>query len=241
MIESLSCPNCGAPLRQPVPKDTWVCVYCNSLIRMQPGQSQAVLHTSLDAGGMNEIKQLLVSGQRADAVQRFQRLSGLAAEQAEAAIDQMAADFSIHTLYQQQLTPVGILMVSLSLIIFPASLLAWWMGRLNPWLAAAMAITDSFGLFVYGRGGLTTLRYWNAPTAPAATLQFTQIGAVKLGRTRLHTFLILLEVRPKDAPAFQARAIIPVREENVARIHQGEIIQVKYLPGNPDSVIFHQS
>lgn len=241
MIESLNCPNCGAPQRQPQAGVAWVCIYCNSLIRLQAGEPRARLNTTLDAAELTDVKRLLISGKREGAIRLFQRLTDLDDEQAATAIEQMAAEFSMDTLFHQQLTPFGMLLASLSLALLPASLAGWWMGVLNPWLAVAAAALSLFGLFVYGRGGITTLRYWNAPIAPATTLYFSHIGAAQAGKSRLHTFLILLEVMPKEAPPFQARAIIPVRDENVGRVRQGEIIQVKYLPGKPDSVIFHQS
>ncbi len=236
-VETLSCPNCGAPLRQSKENHPWFCVYCNSLIHVQPDAPRA----SLDSVEMGAIKQLLISGQRERAVERFQKISDLGIPEAQEAIDQMAADFSIHTLYHQQLTPGGIAIVSISLIVLLAALLGWGLGRLNPWLALLGVAFAGFLLLVYGRGALTTLRYINAPIAPAATLHFTPIGAAQIGRKRLHTYLIVLEVRPKDAPPFQAQAVIPVRDENIDRVRQGAVIQVKYLPGKPGSVIYHQA
>lgn len=241
IVESLSCPNCGAPLHQPKSGSFWVCVYCNSLIHLQANQPQPSLEASLDAAEMTGVKQLLISGQRAQAIQRFQQLSGLSGEQAEAAIDQMAAEFSMRTIFYQQLTPVGVLLVAISLVGLPASLVAWWSGWLSPWLALPGAALAGFGLFVYGRAALITLRYLNAPQAPATTLHFTHIGVAQVGQKRLHTFLIALEVKPESGASFQSKVIIPVREENITRVRQGHVIQVKYLPGKPDSVIFHRT
>ncbi len=242
-VEALNCPNCGAPLRQPPVDGPWFCIYCNSLLQVQDrgGSPHPGLENTLDAEAMNSVKQLLISGKRTEAIQRFQQLSGLDFEQARRMIDQMAAEFSIETIFHQQLTPGGITLVAISLFLIPAALLAWWLGGLNPWLAVILVALGGFGLFVYGRAALTTLRYLNAPTAPATTVNFTQIGGVQRGRLRVHTFLILLEVHPKDGPPFQAQAVIPVREENIVRVRQGEVIQVKYLPGRPDSVIFHEA
>ena len=44
-----------------------------------------------------------------------------------------------------------------------------------------------------------------------------------------------------SAISSQTQAVIPVREENVAQVRQGEVIQVKYLPGKPGSVIYQQT
>ena len=238
-VESLSCPNCGAPLRKPPSGETSFCMYCNSLIRV--GEKSPSLKRSLDAEEMNSIKQLLASGQREEAIERFQELSGLDAEQAQHTIDEMAEDFSIKTVFNQQLTRAGMFQVIVSVIILPASLLAYQQGVINPFIALLCVGLSGFTLYAFGRGALTTLRYWNAPVAKATTVNFTQIGAAQRGRMRVHTFLFLLRVQPKNGEPFLARAIIPVRDENVNGIHTGEVIQVKYLPGRPDSVIFNQA
>jgi hypothetical protein len=238
-VESLSCPNCGAPLRQPPAGETSFCMYCNSLIRVTA--TSPSLKRSLDAEEMNSIKQLITAGQRDEAIERFQELSGLDAGQAQHTIDEMAEDFSIKTVFNQQLTRAGMFQVILSVIILPASLLAYEQGIINPWITLICVGLSGFTLYVFGRGALTTLRYWNAPVAKATTMNFTQIGAAQRGRLQVHTFLFLLRVQPEHGEPFLARAIIPVRDENVKSIHAGEVIQVKYLPGRPDSVIFNQA
>lgn len=242
-LETLSCPNCGAPLRQPPNNGQCLCIYCNSLIRVQGDLAapQASLDGGLDALEMESVKQLLVSGQRDESIHRYQQLSGVDLEQARQTIDQMAADFSVDTVFHQQLTTSGILQVIVSLILLPVSLLALAMGWLHPLLALLLAALAAFELFVLARGALVTLRYWNAPIASAVTLHYAHIGAVRRGRLRVHTYKIVFEVRPKDTSPFQAEAIIPVREANIARVRQGQVIQVKYLPGIPGSVIYHQA
>jgi hypothetical protein len=214
-------------------------MYCNSLIRVTA--TRPSLTRSLDAEEMNSIKQLVTSGQREEAIERFQELSGLDAEQAQHTIDEMAEEFSIKTVFNQQLTRSGMIQVALSVVILPASLLAYQQGVINNWIALLCVGLSGFTLYIFGRGALTTLRYWNAPVAKATTINFTQIGAAKRGRLRVHTFLFLLRVKPKEGEPFVARVTIPVLEENVKNLHPGEVIQVKYLPGKPDSVIFHQS
>jgi hypothetical protein len=238
-VESISCPNCGAPLRQPAAGETSFCMYCNSLIRLAAAKPS--IKRSLDAEQMNSIKELLTSGQRDEAVERFQELSGLDSEEAQHTIDEMAEDFAIKTVFNQQLTRAGMVQVVLSVIFLPASLLAYQAGLINPWITLIIVALSGFTLYTFGRGALTTLRYWNAPVAKATTMNFTQIGAAQRGRLRVHTFLFLLKVQPKQDEPFLARVIIPVREENVKSIKPGEVITVKYLPGQPDSVIFHQT
>jgi hypothetical protein len=241
LVEAISCPKCGAPLRPPEMDEPWLCLYCSSLVRVQAeaGTSRASLESSLDAQAVQAVKQLLTSGKREEAIQRFQHLSGLDLEQAQRTIDRLGADIAIDTVFKQQLTPGGLALVIIGLSLLLASLVAWGLGKLNPWMALACAGLTGFLLFVYGRGFLTTLRYWNAPVASATTRYFAPIGAFTRGRLRAHVFKVVLDVHPAGGSPFQAEAIIPVRAENVARVRQGAMIQVKYLPGKPDSVIFH--
>jgi hypothetical protein len=186
------------------------------------------------------VKQLLISGKRQEAIDRYRQLSGVDLDQATRMIDQMAADFSMDTIFSQQLTTSGILLVAAGLLLLLFSLSSLVLGWLNPVLAMILSILAVIDLLVYGRGALTTLRYWRAPVASAETLHFAHIGAILNGRMRVHTYRVVFEVRPKGAASFRTEAVIPVREENVSRLRQGEVIQVKYLPGVPNSVIFHQ-
>jgi hypothetical protein len=243
ILQSLNCPNCGAPLRQPTTADLWLCVYCNSLIRVLADQSpvQASLERSLDASALEVVKQLVHSGKRQEAIDRYQMLSGVDLEQATRMIDQMAVDFSMDTIFSQQLTTGGIILVASGLLLLLFGLLSLVLGWLDPVWAVIVSILAVIDLLIYSRGALTTLRYWRAPIAAAETLHFAHIGAVLNGRMRVHTYKVVFEVRPKDATSFQAEAIIPVREENISRLRQGEVIQVKYLPGVPNSIIFHQT
>jgi len=242
-LESISCPNCGAPLRQASFDDPWLCLYCNSLIRVEGDAEtpKASLQHGLKADEMEAIKQMLVSGQRQAAIDRFEELSGLETEQVERIIDKMGADFAIKTIFTQQLTRGGMIMVAFCAILVPISLIAWGMGSLNQWLALTYLAIGCYGLYIYGRGALNTLRYRNAPVAEAKTLQFTQIGKIQRGRLRVRAFLFALEVMPVDEPPFRTQIVIPVLEDNVERVKKGEIIQVKYLPDVPGSVIFHQA
>jgi hypothetical protein len=238
--EALNCPSCGAPLHPPSVDDLVVCVYCSSLIRVSISAG-ASLERSLDASSLDVVKQLVISGKRQEAIDRYRLLAGVDLEQATRMIDQMAVDFSMDTIFSQQLTNGGILLFVAGLLLLLFGLFSLVLGWINPVLAAILLILAILDLLVYSRGALTTLRYWRAPVASAVTLQFVRIGAVNNGRMRVHVYRIVFEVRPTDAAPFRAEAVIPVREENVSRVRQGEVIQVKYLPGVPNSIKFHQT
>jgi hypothetical protein len=57
---------------------------------------------------------------------------------------------------------------------------------------------------------------------------------------RVLGYLFALEVMPEDEPSFHAQVIVPVLEENQERAKKGAMVQVKYLPGDAESVIFHR-
>jgi hypothetical protein len=50
-----------------------------------------------------------------------------------------------------------------------------------------------------------------------------------------------VEVRPDDAPAFQTKMNLASRADHLARLHEGTVFQVKYLPGDPDAVTFDRA
>ncbi len=63
-----------------------------------------------------------------------------------------------------------------------------------------------------------------------------------MGEARgVHTFRVLLEVRPSDGGAFQTELNLPVREKNLSKLHTDTVIQVKYLPGDTRRVIFERA
>jgi len=241
-VDSLSCPNCGAPLRNASIDDPCCCLFCNSLIRLQGDAEAPVanLERRLHAKEMNVIKQQLITGQRQAAVYAFEELSGLETEQAAVIIDAIAADFSTKTILQQQLTRGGMFMVVVCIILIPTSLLAWWSGALRPMLAMVYLAMGCFGVYKYGRGASNTLRYRKAVAAKAKILQATPMGLVQRKRVQVHAYLFALQVMPENEPHFRAQTVIPVLEENIEKVKKGEVIQVKYLPGQPDSVIFHK-
>jgi hypothetical protein len=94
-------------------------------------------------------------------------------------------------------------------------------------------------LFFYGPAVITTLRFLGAPVAPATTLKLAPVGTTRIGGQKVHTLIALLEVRPAQGQPFQAEMLVPVRDQNLARARAGEILRVKYLPGDPPRLIYH--
>lgn len=241
-LESIKCPNCAAPLRQKPGEEPWLCLFCDSLIRVD-GEADtrvASLLRRLNSNDMEEIKQMLISGHIQAAAQALEGASGIEREQAAAIIASTRATIPARTIFQQELTRGGMVMVVICLLLVPASLIALGLRLLSPWLALAYLGIGVYGLYKYGRGALNTLHYRTARVAMAKTVKVAKLGTVQSGRVRVLGFLFALEVTPEDEPTFKAHTVVPVLEENVERAKEGAIIQVKYFPGEPESVIFHR-
>jgi len=152
----------------------------------------------------------------------------------------MAADFSIQTVMNLRLSPIGFVLLLASAVLLVVSLFAWRSGRVPTLVPLILAAFAGYQIAVFASAARTTLRYLGAPVAPAQVLHYAHIGVVQRARMRIHTYRFILAVSPPDAPMFEASAVIPVQEANSGRLHQGERFMVRYLPGKPDSVMFER-
>jgi hypothetical protein len=245
MVTSLHCPNCGAPLPPKVQSGLAVCLYCNATVRIQPDEATspetiATVEARLDAERMAEIKQMLLAGHRSEALQCYQQLTGAGDVDAEQAVGDLGRQLTVDIVRHQNLTPYGVLMVILWAVVFIGAGAAGLAGRLHPLLAILATVFAGWNLFFYYPAVRTTLRYMGAPVALANTLKLAPIGQFYLRGRTVHAFKVWLEVRPKAGQPFQAEMILPVREKNLPRAREGEVIQVKYLPNRPGQVIYFQ-
>jgi uncharacterized Zn finger protein (UPF0148 family) len=241
-LQGLNCPNCGAPLADSR-SGVQLCIYCNTFVRVPPAAEPGpvTVEKTVSDEALAPIKQLLAAGSRDEAVQRYRELAGCTLEEAQAALDTLARQLAFATIASQQLTRFGVLVVVLSVLALAAALAGWAAGTLHPLIALLFAAFAALQLFVFSNGILATLRYARAPRAQAETLHFVRIGQVALRNQRVTVFRVWLEVRPAGAPPFRTEITLPVREAHLANLHEGAMLQVKYLPGDPSSVIFDQT
>ncbi len=106
-LESLNCPNCHAPLDYSPGQTLCICLYCHSTIRIHHDtpQPEATADTTVSASDMAEIKELLLAGQMATAVQRYQQIAHCSQSEAQTAVTNLSNQISFTTLRQQQLSP----------------------------------------------------------------------------------------------------------------------------------------
>jgi hypothetical protein len=242
-LQALNCPNCAAPLQVEASQSLTVCLYCNASVRITypAGHApQPAADPTIPPDTIEQIKQLLLAGRQPEALLLYREKSGASEAEAAQAIRNLGQQITAHIVTGQQLSYFGLLLVGLALLALLAGLITAVTGALPPVAAIAMIIPGLFILLIYGRALLASLRYVRAQTAPAAVLRLAPIGQFTGRGGTVHTFRLLLEVRPANAPPFQAQMSLPVRAGSLAKLHENTIIEVKYLPQDPNSVIFNR-
>ncbi|GAB4581371.1 MAG: hypothetical protein Fur0022_41180 [Anaerolineales bacterium] len=240
-MHSLTCPNCGAPLTDQTGQKLWLCIYCNTLLRVptEPA-AQLTVEKTVSDDDMTQIKLLLYEGKREEAVTAYQHIAQCSLEDAEKAVGTLTREYAFGILRRQQLTGYGIALVILYNFALVLSLLAWVRGVLNPIFALAIAGFSAFNLWVFSRAIRTTLQYLTAPKARAVIQHYTQTGKIQVRGGTVYTFKVLLNVQPANGSPFQDTMIVPVREQRLDKMRQGTAIWVKYKPGEPGSLLFDE-
>ncbi len=241
MLQSLSCPNCGAPLKSAATHTRLVCLYCNSTVRIE-GDTQppsVAVDSTLDETEMREIKQLLLDGHKSAALELYIEKTGAGGEDASEALKDLSQKLSLDIVRQQQLTPTGIALVAGYALLTGAGLYLTIFGGVH-WLISVIAMLyGAWMLYFYFPALASTLAFRKGKLAKAHVLKLAEIGTTRIGRQRVRVFKLLVEVQPLDGtPPYPAEMTLPVREQNVPRTQPGTTIQVKYLAGEPERVIF---
>lgn len=239
-MQSLTCPNCGAPLTDQSGQKLWLCIYCNTLIRVAEGDAEPTVEKTVSTAEMDQVKALLAEGKRDAATALYQQITGLPAEEAETAVETLVKQYAYGIVRRQQLNGVGVVMVILYALALPLSLIAWRQGIFHPVLAILIAGFSALNLLVFERAIRTTIQYLGAPKAKAVIQHYTQTSKVPVRGGDVYTFKVLLEVQPAHGTPFQETMILPVREKNLPKMRQGGAIWVKYKPGEAGSLLFDE-
>ncbi len=236
-LEALTCPNCGAPLHIQANQDLALCVYCDTTIRITYSDEDKVSLASqntLKPQDAGQIKSLLLDGKREQAIEAYQRATHVTEAEAQKAIDALARDAAFKVIFSQRLNLVGILMLCGYMTLLGLSVWA----RLNEIISINISrIVVILILFLAAplvRGLGITLRYLAARSAVATVLKYAQIG--KAGKA--YAFRLLVNIQPQDGAAFQTEMNVAVGEKRISKVQNGLRINVKYLPNQPDSVLY---
>ncbi len=239
-MQILTCPNCGAPLTDQSSQKLWLCIYCNTLLRVPADDTAPTIEKTVSSAEMEPVKTLLAEGKRDAATTLYQQITGVPPADAEKAVETMSNQYAYGIVRRQQLNRVGIILVLLYALALPLSLIAWSEGILHPILALLIAGFSALNLLVFERAIRTMLEYWRAPKAKAIIQHYTQTSKVPTRNGFVYTFKVLLEVQPANSAPFQDTMILPVREKNLPKMRSGAAIRIKYKPGVAGSLLFDE-
>lgn len=236
-LEALNCPNCGAPLHIQANQDLTLCVYCDTTIRINysaSGEASLKKQTTLQTEDAQLIKSLLLAGKREQAIEAYQRIAQVSKEEALQAIDELARSAAFKVIFSQRLNPVGILMLCGYMALLGLSIWTGINGIISTtvlWIAIILILFLSWPLI---RGLWTTLRYLGSRSGAATVLKYAQIG--KAGNA--YAFRLLVNIQTEDRPDFQTEMSLAVGEKRISKLQDGMRFNVKYLPDQPDSVLY---
>ena len=120
-IESLNCPQCGAPISIQPGQNLAVCVYCDSSLRIQsetPANVAATRIPEISAGVIDELKKLLVMGKNVEAVNYYAQKTGFTDYEAGLAVETIKKSIG----YKPPLNTSGLLRL-LALLLLSAEAL----------------------------------------------------------------------------------------------------------------------
>jgi uncharacterized Zn finger protein (UPF0148 family) len=239
VLTTLNCPNCGAPLQVNEGRTRTVCLYCNSTVRIRPDDSQAaVVENTLVEADMQSLKQMLLAGRREDAVQLYLETTGAGEAAAREALQGLERQVSVDVMRNQQLTSKGVWYVLLYGVVFLAAVLAGLSRQIHPLVALALAAFTAWQFWVLIPSIRLSLRFRNAKRVPATILKTAPVGEIKTRAGQVYAMKLLVEVQPPDRTSFQAELLLPVQETSLERIQPGGQFHVKYLPDDPQLIVY---
>jgi len=236
-IRSLTCPNCNGPLHPQANRALTICVYCNSTLRLEPDADprQVVEATTPSAEALQAIKQLLLNGRRAEALEQYQRLTGASATDAAGAVDDLAQQLRLNVFREQPVANLGFL-IALAQISLPTALVWFVSQNIIATSLVALALL-AFTAWYFAPG--VRLRWLNdfGVTAPATVLKVSALGQLERRNARpLQLMRLWLEVRPPGQAAFQLEKNVVANPATADRLREGLVIEVACDPARQHAV-----
>ncbi len=239
-IESLDCPNCGALLDVKRGEVFTVCLYCDSSIRLhfdKDESNKTVPQTELSAEVIGKVRQMILDGKKNEAVELYSGEAKISKEDAAKSVEQIYNSITAKIMLERPLSGTGVLLTILIPAIFVVSAYEIFIANYDsPLLKIAswvFLIFTALSLLSISKTIITTFKYLPGKWSDAKILKFGRIGV----RKNLTIFRLLLEVTPAGSEVFRVETNLPVRNENVKLIAEGNIIKVKYLQNDKKSVI----
>ncbi len=239
-IESLNCPNCGAPLDIKPNEDITFCLYCDSSIRIskQEGtEEKSVVHTEIPNEIIEEVKKLILSGDKAKATELYQNAANVSKEEASKQIEAFTASITNKIILKRPLSTKGILISTLFFLILISSVYILASGIANTTFTKivcwVMISFMSLNLLSIMQSILLTIKYSSKKWNDATILKYYFISQKK----KLSFFKVLLEVKEPNGSTFRTETKIMIKTTDIAKLQEGKTISVKYFPEEKDNVV----
>ena len=233
-IESLNCPNCGAPLNVKQGEEITFCLYCNSSIRISKHEEtgeHSSTHIEIPSELINEIKQLILSGQKVEAIEKYQKAANIDKAEAEKFIESFVSVITNKIILNRPLSAKGILFCFILLLIVISAGYALISGiakelvvKIICWIFIFFSFLTFISLL---RPVIATIKYFPKKWTKATILKYVLINEKK----NLSFFKVLLNVKEPSGQTFRAETNIMMKTENITKLQEGKTIDVKYLAG----------
>lgn len=239
-IEALSCPNCGAPLNVKHGEEITFCLYCDSSIRItkhEDSGEHSALHTEIPKEIIEEVKKLIVSGDKVKAAELYQKAANVSNEEALKQIDVFTTAITNKIILKRPLSAKGVFIFSLFLIILFSAIYILLSGVANTtftkivcWIIISFM---SLNLLSISQSIFLTIKYSQKKWNDAAILKYYLISQKK----KLSFYKVLLEVKEPNGSTFRTETKIVIKTQDTSKLQEGKTISVKYFPDEKDNVV----
>ncbi len=239
-IEALNCPNCGAPLNVKPDEEITFCQYCDSSIRISKQEEtgeQSAVHTEILKEVIEEVKNLISSGDKTKAIELFQKAANISESEARKQIEEFVTQITNRIVLRRPLSIKGIMFSVLFLLIAIATGYALISGNANSVIVKIVCwvffIFSSLNFLSLGRSIIITIKYSTKKWTNATILKYYFISQKK----KFSFFKVLLEIKEPDGNSFRTETKIMIKTADLAKLQEGKIIDVKYFPDEKDNVV----
>lgn len=229
-LQSLTCPSCNAPLVFGASQHRVLCVYCGStVVQTTPAAAPSASETpALQPDVLDELKQSLLDGRRAEALRLYQEKTGATEAEAAETLATLSQQLVSRTLVEQPLSNIGLLFV-LGVDVAGVIGLMWaWQNGLG-WVAGLIAAVMVFHTLAFMRGLRSRLAYELGQPTPAVVHKFVRLGelTVKTEPEPVQAARVWLEVRPPGQPTFPVEKNLILRRPAFAQLRPGLVLEVR--------------
>lgn len=239
-LEVLKCPNCAAPL-EIKPNDTVTfCLYCDSSIRINKTDGSGelnVVHSEVPKEIIEEVKKLILSGDKAKAAELYQSAADVSIDEALKQIDILVTNITTKIILNRPLSGKGkIISTSFFLILISSIYTLFFVKpestvvRIVFWVLMAFM---SLNLLSISKSIFLTFKYSSRKWQNAKILKFYFISQKK----KLSFFKLFLEVSEQSGITFKTETYIMIKTVDREKIQEGKIISVKYFPDEKSNVV----